>query len=117
MKNGKYVNAELTGNARVKFFFIALYPAIVFSLIICRPNLPWKIRTTACLIASLLVFCITVIDLSFTIMASIEAILAFDNLVQDFRKFIIQFFNNGGRQFCAIIIAWISTLLAHWVFE
>lgn len=114
MQNGKPVKAQIQGGGSIQASFISLYPAIAMALLICWPGLSRKIRWMAAFGISLLIFCITVIDLSLTMMSSIEASLHFNLTDQNIRTFIIQFINNGGRQFTAIIVAWSSISFARW---
>ncbi len=114
IKDGRPVRAEIKGKHSLQISFIALSPAIALSFIICWPNVSWKIRTFSLIVVTQLIFCITILDLSFTLMSSIETQLSFGSAAQDFRKFIIKFLNNGGRQFISIIIAWASILVARW---
>ena len=117
IKNNKSVRAQIKYQKTIKISFIALYPAIIFPLLICWPGLSLKIRTLAMIGAIQIFFFITCLDLSLTIMYFMEEKLCFHNTAQILRKITILFFNNGGRQFLAVIIAWFSIIVARWGFE
>jgi len=116
MKNNKLARAELTYKSSCQVVFIVIYPVLIFSLLICWPDIPLKIRIIAAICAVQILFFMTLLDLALTIMHSLELKLDFNNTMQDFRKFIILFFNNGGRQFLAVIITWFSVNITRWGF-
>ncbi|WP_321492794.1 hypothetical protein [uncultured Desulfobacter sp.] len=117
MQSGRYVKAQLEYQSSFSGSFLVLYPAITFALLIAWPGLSRKTRIISVTAASLFVYCMTIMDLSLFMMNSMESHVQIETFSQEIRRFFIQFFSNGGRQFMAIIIAWVAVLLAQWGFE
>ncbi len=110
----RYVQAEYISRFCCSGSFLVLYPAITFSLLIAWPIISRDVRIISLIVASLLVYCMTVMDLSLFMMSTMESHIQIGTVSQKIRKFLVQFFSTGGRQFFSIIIAWVALSIAQW---
>jgi hypothetical protein len=94
-------------NAEIPMFASVLYiqPIIVFSLLLSWPALSLKERGWGLLISVPLMIAATLIDIPIYFIARIDGAFPAGSLSEQIRIMLNYFFDNGGRQFLALLVA------------
>jgi hypothetical protein len=94
-------------NAEIPMFASVLYiqPIIVFSLLLSWPALSLKERGWGLLISVPLMIAATLIDIPIYFIARIDSAFPVGSLSEQMRIMLNYFFDNGGRQFLALLVA------------
>jgi len=90
-----------------------IYPILFFSLQFAWPAINKRERLLAILLGLPFLFLAVMVDIPLTLISEMENKLVIDSIGQKFRLFMIYFFNNGGRQFVALLVVLLSIGLVH----
>jgi hypothetical protein len=107
-EQGTQQRAEIQMKTCILPSALYIYPIILFTLQLAWPGLRKRDRLIAIITGLPFLFLIEMIDIPLTLINKLEHKLVIDSVGQKFRLFIIYFFNNGGRQFAALLVVLIT---------
>jgi hypothetical protein len=112
IKDGQPYIAVYNFTSEADAYIFSIFPVLIFSLLLAWKDLSVTIRIASFMIAIPVIFIITLLDLSSSIMSA-----KINMMPQDINWYLNRIFHNGGRQITALLIAWISILISRWGFD
>ena len=112
IKDGQPYIAVYSFRSEIRAYVFSIFPVLIFSLLLAWKDLSATIRIVSFIIVIPVIFIITLLDLSSSIM-----IQKINMMPQDISWYLNKIFENGGRQVAALLIAWMSILISCWGFK
>ncbi|MBT3806021.1 MAG: hypothetical protein HOG03_15670 [Desulfobacula sp.] len=112
IKDGQPYIAVYDFISKTDAYIFSIFPVLIFSLLFAWKDLSVTVRIASLIIAVPVIFIITLLDLSSSIMSA-----KINMMPQDINWYLNRIFHNGGRQVSALLIAWIAILISCWGFN